>query len=51
MKAVLDLAQTIAIVVNGGAPIYAVLLVRRTLAEFNAAPARCPVDLVEPPAE
>jgi hypothetical protein len=48
MQALLDLAQTGTIVVIGGGLIYALLLIRRTLAEFNAAAARCRVDLEGP---
>jgi hypothetical protein len=36
MKAVLDLAQTVAILVGGGALIYVVLLIRKMIAERRA---------------
>jgi hypothetical protein len=36
MKATLDLTQTVTIVVAGGALVYAVLLVRRAIAELRA---------------
>ena len=49
MQALLDLAQTGTIVVIGGGLIYLVLLIQRTLAEFNSVAARCRAELVEPP--
>ena len=49
MQALLDTAQTGTIIVIGGGFIYALLLIRRTVAEFNAAAARCRADLGEPP--
>jgi hypothetical protein len=36
VKAILDIAQTIAIVIDGGALIYVVLLVRKAVAELRS---------------
>jgi hypothetical protein len=45
MQALLDIAQTGTIVVIGGGFIYALLLIQRAIADFNAAAERCRMEL------